>query len=389
MLIIELLFWISIFALVHSYLIFPITIAIFARYKKNNLYVYTEIDEWPTITIIMAVRNAEKILEKKIKSIYASNYPPQKISLLVGSDASDDSTNQIIEGLAKQFSSIQFYAFVARTGKVEIINFLARQAQTAILVFTDAYAVFEQGSLKQLVKHFKNPDIHVVGGKMKGDVSLSGNVSVQELSYFETEYKIKYAEGKLWGCMMGAFGAFYAVRRNNWHPVPDNFLNDDFYISIKAIETRGKAIFEPEAIVCQNVSGNPKEEFRRKIRIATGNFQNFKAISPLLFQKKFGFVFSLLSHKILRWFGPIFLLIAFFCLFTLFYKNLTYHILFIIMLLSLLIPITDFLLEKIRIHVVHLRFIKHFYFMNIALLIGMFRFMKGVKSNVWEPTKRN
>jgi len=46
------------------------------------------------------------------------------------------------------------------------------------------------------------------------------------------------------------------------------------------------------------------------------------------------------------------------------------------------------LLKKIRIHNIILRFITHFYTMNLALLIGMFKAIKGVKSNVWKPTQR-
>jgi len=36
-----------------------------------------------------------------------------------------------------------------------------------------------------------------------------------------------------------------------------------------------------------------------------------------------------------------------------------------------------------------LRFINHFFTMNIALLLGFIEYAKGVKSNVWQPTKRN
>jgi len=35
-----------------------------------------------------------------------------------------------------------------------------------------------------------------------------------------------------------------------------------------------------------------------------------------------------------------------------------------------------------------LRFVTHFYTMNLALLIGLVKHIKGVKTNVWEPTKR-
>jgi hypothetical protein len=56
--------------------------------------------------------------------------------------------------------------------------------------------------------------------------------------------------------------------------------------------------------------------------------------------------------------------------------------------LLLLIPI-DFCLRKLNCNNVLFRFVTHFFSMNLALLIGMFKAMKGVESGVWKPTKRN
>ena len=66
-----------------------------------------------------------------------------------------------------------------------------------------------------------------------------------------------------------------------------------------------------------------------------------------------------------------------------------YQILLILFLASFLISLIDFLLKRINIHITFVRFITHFYGMNLALLLGFFKFVKGVKSNVWQPTQRN
>jgi cellulose synthase/poly-beta-1,6-N-acetylglucosamine synthase-like glycosyltransferase len=189
--------------------------------------------------------------------------------------------------------------------------------------------------------------------------------------------------------MIGAFGALYAIRKNNWFPVPENFISDDFYISMKAIEKSGKAIFEPESIVFENVTGSLKSEYKRKSRIATGNFQNLSVLYKILFSSRLKLAFCFFSHKVIRWFGPVLIIFGMLSLVFLFRQSLLYSILFVIMVLSLTAPIIDFFYGKIQIHVILLRFVTHFYYMNIALLTGLFRYMKGVKSNVWEPTKRD
>ena len=204
----------------------------------------------------------------------------------------------------------------------------------------------------------------------------------------EREFRLKLSEGRVWGSMMGAYGAFYAIRKESFVAVPDRFMVDDFFISLKAIEKGGSAICEPKAVAYEDVPGDLMSEFRRKIRISTGNFQNLAVFFPILFKGRFGLAFSFFSHKVLRWLGPIFIILVLICAITLFNINIFYATFLIIMLLSMMVPFIDFFHRKSQIQIVILRFITHFYYMNTALLIGLFNYLKGVKTNVWEPTKR-
>ena len=61
--------------------------------------------------------------------------------------------------------------------------------------------------------------------------------------------------------------------------------------------------------VFEDLPDELKVEFKRKVRIGTGNFQNLRKFWRLIFTKRYGFAF--LSHKVIRWFGPFFLLAAF------------------------------------------------------------------------------
>jgi len=36
-----------------------------------------------------------------------------------------------------------------------------------------------------------------------------------------------------------------------------------------------------------------------------------------------------------------------------------------------------------------LKFVSHFYLMNLALLSGFIKFTQGIKTSVWQPIKRN
>jgi len=186
---------------------------------------------------------------------------------------------------------------------------------------------------------------------------------------------------------MGPFGGCYALRKNYYSQIPPNFLVDDFFINMKVLEKGGKCINEKNARVYEDVSNDLNEEFRRKVRIATGNFQNLFTFFPLLF--KFNNIsFCFFSHKVLRWLGPIFIIISLITSFVL--KSIAfYNWIFVAQIGFYLIPFLDMLLKKLNIHILLLRFITHLLAMNLALFIGMWKYFKGVRTSIWEPTKRH
>jgi hypothetical protein len=125
------------------------------------------------------------------------------------------------------------------------------------------------------------------------------------------------------------------------------------------------------------------------VRISIGNWQNLNRFAGLITKPFYPLGLAFLCHKVLRWFTPFLALFAFGVALLLAAPGnvYTYFISFLLAVL-LLLPL-DFLLMKRNLHTGILRFINHFVMMNIALLAGFINYSKGVKSNVWQPTKRN
>jgi cellulose synthase/poly-beta-1,6-N-acetylglucosamine synthase-like glycosyltransferase len=163
---------------------------------------------------------------------------------------------------------------------------------------------------------------------------------------------------------------------------------DDFYITMNVIEKKGLSIFEPNAICYEDVSNKISEEFRRKIRISIGNFQNLGRYARLLYPPVSSVSFCFMSHKVLRWFGPFFLILALISNAFLTGYGWFFILTLAVQVILICLPVVDFVLRKIKVHINLLRFITHFYLMNLALLIGFLRFLRGVDTNIWQPTQR-
>ncbi len=381
------LFWTCFFLLFYTYFLFPVFVILFSKNKSLNSEVFKNLGECPSVSILIAAYNEQAVIEEKIQSIIDSNFPHNKLEIIVGSDCSSDNTNQIIEQLSEKYPFIKLKIFETRTGKSGVVNQLIKLASNKIIILTDANIIFSKKTIFSLIKHFKNKKIGLVDSNMVNRGIKKSGISLQEKTYISTEVKFKHAESKLWGMLMGPFGGCFAIRKELFSPIPTDFLVDDFFVCMNILSKQFQAINDLDAVVFEEVSNHLSEEIRRKRRISTGNFKNLFYFKHLLNPfKKLGFVF--ISHKVIRWIGSLVLLLMFWTNFTLKDEHSIYLFLLIAQAVLFLIPIIDYIFRKIGIHILILRFITHFYSMNFALLLGLFDFLFQSKSGLWEPTKR-
>ena len=383
------IFWFCVWALAHSYVGYPLILNTIVLLKgKKEFKTFSPDDELPRLSILMAAFNEEAVIEKKIRSIFKTSYPLANIELLVGSDNSNDGTNAILKRMAAEFDQLTITLFQERQGKVSIINQLSEQAKGSIFFITDANVLFEEKTLFEAVKYFKDEQIGLVDTHMKNYGIKKSGISFQEKSYITREVHVKQLESQSFGNMIGPFGGCYGLRKELFIKVPVNYKVDDFFICMNVLAQGKKTINSIEAIVYEDVSNILQVEFRRKIRIAIGNFQNLVHFKKLLWPPFSAIGFSFLSHKVLRWFGAFFLIAALIANVFLWNYSILYKIALIAQLFTTFLPFADLFFKKFGIHIVLLRFATHFYTMNLSLLIGFIKSLKGVKSNVWKPTKR-
>ncbi|MGZ4043394.1 MAG: glycosyltransferase [Bacteroidia bacterium] len=356
--------------------------ALFTKKSKTWGEMYSVTDDLPYITILMAAYNEEKVLDGKIKSVFNTTYPLNKIKFLVGSDASTDETNNIIKKWSLQFPLLTLVEFKGRTGKAGIINRLVTQCDTEILILTDANVIFKQDTIFKLVRHFKNEKIAQVCANIIKVSDPGAGISEQEKTYMALENKIKLYESLNWNIVIGAEGGCNAIRRESYAMVPDNFCVDDFYLTMNVIEQGKEIVFDNDAVCYEDAPSLSSVEFARKVRISMGNFQNLARYKNLLLPFWKGSSFAFWSHKVLRWTTPFLLITSLIATTILGFYNRAFFGIALLQLLGILTPLVKLELKLFKV-------ISHFYLMNLALLKGFFVFIKGVDTNIWQPTKRN
>lgn len=375
----------SSFLILHTYVFYPLFMILIYRNSNHNQLMFYSDHELPAIAILIAAHNEEKVIEKKILSVFNTNYPSSKLKIFIGSDASTDRTDEIISNLTNTYSNIEFIKFKGRVGKISIINHLQSLCDESVLILSDANVIFKQNTIFELVKYFKDSNVGLVSANIIKESSNNDGISFQEKKYLNFENKIKASESYAFNFIMGAEGGCYAIRNNLFSKVPSNFIVDDFFITMQVLKRKNYALLNNLAICIEDVTSDISSEYRRKVRISSGNFQNLFFFKHLLFDFS-SISFAFWSHKVLRWLTPFFLFI---CLFSSVFL-IPYHIFFIgiscIQLLLLLFPLLNYFF---KFNNVFLKFIAHFYLMNFALFEGFIKFIKGIKSSIWEPINRN
>jgi len=388
----EVILIIALLLLVWTYLLYPAIVLTGAALKRNRGAGKRDQDDkanmvQPCISVIMSVYNEEKVLGEKVLSLLRSDYPHDLAEFIIGSDGSDDGTDMIMKELAAADSRIRFVHFGDRRGKPAMLNDLAAAAKGEILVVTDANVIFSAGTLRHLAQGFRLPDTGLCDATVKPGSSDDRGITRQENFYGRFETALKRAEGDLWGAMPGPYGGCYAIRRNLFPVIPANTLVDDLYAGLTVLRKGYRAFNVPEAIVFEDTQADMAAQFRRRVRIAAGSFQNLFRFG-LFPSRRASACFVFFSHKILRWLTPLLLVLLFMTTIILSGRSEFYLWLSAFQLILIILSALDLVADRYGRKIKYQRYVTQFLLMNAALAAGFVKAIRGIKSGIWEPTKR-
>lgn len=371
----ESLFWLSLGLLAYSYVLYPMLLALISSFRKRTTP--PEIAEWPTISILISVYNEEKHIVARIQNLLALEYPPDKIEILIGSDGSTDHTNDLIRQVAER--RVSLHACATRSGKPSVLKRLVTLAHGDLLVFSDANTIFAPDALKTLARHFIIPDV----GGVCGRLVLEGKGATQEGAYWRHETSLKKYESQIDSCL-GANGGIYAIRRTLWPNIPDNTFIDDFVIAMRVREQGMRVLYDSEAVATEDLPEKVGHEVTRRVRIGAGGFQALVLCWHSLLPWRGAYVWCFWSHKVLRWLGPFFMLGALMANYLLLPQPFYLLTMILQLLFYLLAAIGALLRRKVTL------FSAPHYFLaiNLALLLGFFRFITGTQKAAWQRTVR-
>jgi len=153
-------------------------------------------EKLPTVSILVPVKNEEKVVGRLLKALLNLDYPSQKAEIILIDDGSTDKTIEICKGyVAKRPDRIRLLHRSISDGKPSALNYGLKYAHGEIVATFDADNVPESDTLLKAVEFFEDSSVDAVQGTICS-INADENMLTKFLSY-EAAVRFKaYMQGK-------------------------------------------------------------------------------------------------------------------------------------------------------------------------------------------------
>jgi cellulose synthase/poly-beta-1,6-N-acetylglucosamine synthase-like glycosyltransferase len=293
--------------LLYVYLGYPLVLGLIALLHPRPV---SRRDVTPLVTVLVPAHDEASAIRDKILNTAASDYPADRMEILVLSDGSTDATVATARETAAELAASGRTApplrvlDLARLGKARTLDTGARAARGDIIVFTDANVLLAPDAISRLIESFGDPEVGGVCGE-KRHRPMPGPTGQGEGLYWRYENGLKRLESRV-GSTVAADGALYAVRANLYVPIRNPASADDMAISMNVVLQGYRLVCDARAVAVESAPDDAVTEFRRKVRITNHSMRALLELGPALFMSGL-YSFQLLSHKLLRHLSPLFM----------------------------------------------------------------------------------
>lgn len=293
------LFWIS-FALVGwAYVGYPAFMRLRAAVSGSR----PAPEPWtPRVAVILAVRNEEARITGRIEDLLAQEYPSDRLEIVVACNGCTDDTEAAARSLGAEHP-VTVVVSPPEGGKAEALNRGVQATDAEVLVFADARQRFDARVLQTLAGWLRDPSVGAVSGRLV--IGAAEDAAVRGVSrYWEMEVALRQAESDT-GSVIGVTGAIYAIRRDQFTPLPPGVILDDVLVPMRIALDGYRVGFEPTAIARDVATPDSRGEFDRKVRTMVGNLEILRIEPRILNPFRNPVHFRYVSHKLLRLLAPV------------------------------------------------------------------------------------
>jgi cellulose synthase/poly-beta-1,6-N-acetylglucosamine synthase-like glycosyltransferase len=296
--------------------------------------------------------------------------------VVVASDASTDRTCAIATKFSRTYPNVHLCAHGTRMGKTVAQNAAVKLSQDDIILFSDVDTKFDVGFLERITAPFADQSVGCVTGVLVWTNPTESAVAAGGDTYWRYEHFLWRLESRL-GLLAWGSGACLAVRRQLFLPMEAQF-GEDCVVPLDVISLGRRAVFQPEAVAYEARIANPKAEMRARIRMTlrgfTGTLSRKHLLNPWRSPR---IAWAIVSHKVLRWLTPYFLLLMLASNLLLVDRSYWYRLAFGLQIAFYVSGAIGHVLDRYRIQAPLISTIYAFCLMNLGVSVGVAQALFG------------
>ena len=259
----------------------------------------------PKVSVIIPAYNEEKVIEQCIKSVLRSDYSNYEV-IVVDDGSTDNTLNKVLE--FKHKHNVRF-VMQPNQGKWAALNRAILGLDTDIAVCIDADTQICRNSISNLVRHFSNPKVGAVAGKI-----IVGNrhkllTRLQSLEYAISQNMDRKAYDLINGMLVvpGAMGAWRVQALRDGGLFRKDTMTEDSDLTISVNRAGYRVIYDEEARAYTEAPERVHQLLTQRLRWSLGMLQSaWKHKNAVLERRSIGLV----SIPDMFIFGYIFPLLA-------------------------------------------------------------------------------
>ncbi|MBI5599159.1 MAG: glycosyltransferase family 2 protein [Deltaproteobacteria bacterium] len=374
----EWVFYLMVSVVLYVYMGYPVLMKALSFGKRPAV---REINGFPSVTLIIAAHNEEKVIGGKIENVLSGDFPKDKLQVIVASDASTDGTNEIVRAYSGK--GVELYDQKEHKGKSAALNHIVGNlARGEIVIFNDSTTILEKDAISNICRHFSNEDVGAAAARLIFRKTSASAIAGNHGLYWRYEEFIRKMEGRA-GYLPFVSGAFYAIRKGLYTRVPADMPDDS--VSPLGVYRQGRAVaYAEDSLAYETGAKDPSGEFRVKTRGIIRELTSIYHFRDLLNPLKYPVLsLVLVSHRLLRWSVPFFLIVIF--MDSLYLRgHLLYGIFLWTQVIFYLIALYG-LMSRRNIRVASMA--SYFSLVNTAALWAIIRFLCGERKSTWRPER--
>lgn len=267
------------------------------RYKPMTLERGEDAD-WPFVSVIMPALNEEDLIEKSIDSIFAANYPEDKLELICINDGSKDRTlYRMMRAKRKYGKRIKVINFKRHVGKRKALYVGLKESSGEIIVTADSDSKVGRSAIRNVViplmKDFST-------GAVAGRVAVLNEKQNFLTRMLSIRYSISFDFGRAYQSVYGAVfccpGALAAYRKTvlerfikKW--VKQKFLNvkctygEDRALTTYILKAGYMTRYQSNAVVYTKVPPKFRQVNRMYLRWTRSSIRESVLFSRFMFSR--------------------------------------------------------------------------------------------------------